>query len=105
MCADWADVLLTCVQVNTEIVQIQRVQTAAGQAQLKALIQAHVDATQSSKGAAILGDWNNQLPKFWQLVPPSEVRLLAYLHYCSEAALRLCYPLSLMVIQGGFVAV
>ena len=69
--------LLTCVQVNTEIVQIQRVQTAAGQAQLKALIQAHVDATQSSKGAAILGDWNNQLPKFWQLVPPSEVRLLA----------------------------
>lgn len=60
------------MQVNTEIVQIQRVETAAGEAQLRDLIQTHVDLTQSSKGAAILNDWSNQLPKFWQLVPPSE---------------------------------
>jgi glutamate synthase (ferredoxin) len=60
------------VQVNTEIVQIQRVQTAAGEAQLRNLIQTHVDNSESVKGAAILDDWANQLPKFWQLVPPSE---------------------------------
>lgn len=58
--------------MNTEIVQIQRVETAAGEAQLKGLIQAHVDNSNSVKGATILADWANQLPKFWQLVPPSE---------------------------------
>ena len=52
--------------------QIQRVQSPAGEAQLKGLVQAHVDATGSSKGSALLQDWSNQLPKFWQLVPPSE---------------------------------
>lgn len=26
----------------------------------------------SAKGKAILADWSNELPKFWQLVPPSE---------------------------------
>jgi glutamate synthase (ferredoxin) len=59
-------------KVNTEIVQIQRVETAAGEAQLRNLIQTHVDNSNSSKGKAILADWANQLPKFWQLVPPSE---------------------------------
>ena len=58
--------------MNTEIVQIQRVETPAGEAQLKNLIQTHVDNSNSSKGKAILADWANQLPRFWQLVPPSE---------------------------------
>lgn len=47
-------------------------ETEAGEAQLRGLIQAHVDATNSAKGASILNDWANALPKFWQLVPPSE---------------------------------
>lgn len=64
--------LLSVVQVNTEIVQIQRVGTPAGEAQLRGLIQAHTDATGSQKGKDILGDWSNSLSKFWQLVPPSE---------------------------------
>ncbi|BDA41678.1 Ferredoxin-dependent glutamate synthase, chloroplastic [Coccomyxa sp. Obi] len=59
-------------KVNTEIVAIQRVSTAAGEQQLKKLIQDHVDLTGSAKGAALLADWSNVLPRFWQLVPPSE---------------------------------
>ena len=51
---------------------IQRVKTAAGAQQLKALIQAHVDKTGSSKGKSILASWDTSLPKFWQLVPPAE---------------------------------
>lgn len=60
------------MQVNAEIVQMQHVQTPAGEAQLRGLIETHVENTGSKKGQAILKDWANELPKFWQLVPPSE---------------------------------
>lgn len=52
--------------------KIQRVTAPVGQMQLKSLIEAHVEKTGSSKGAAILKDWDKYLPLFWQLVPPSE---------------------------------
>ncbi|WP_017307228.1 glutamate synthase-related protein [Spirulina subsalsa] len=58
--------------VNPEIVKIQRVVTPAGEQQLKGLIEAHVEKTGSAKGRAILADWEQALPKFWQVVPPSE---------------------------------
>ena len=59
-------------QVNSEIVAIQRVRTAAGEQQLRKLVQDHVDLTGSARGAALLADWGASLPRFWQLVPPSE---------------------------------
>lgn len=58
--------------VNGEIVAVQRVQTNAGEAQLRGLIEAHVERTGSAKGKAILADWTNAVQRFWQLVPPSE---------------------------------
>jgi glutamate synthase (ferredoxin) len=58
--------------VNREIVTIQRVSTAAGEKQLKELITAHVERTGSPKGKKILDNWQEYLPQFWQLVPPSE---------------------------------
>ncbi|MFM7447359.1 MAG: glutamate synthase-related protein [Leptolyngbyaceae cyanobacterium] len=59
-------------KVNPEIVQLQRVQTPAGERQLKALIQAHADRTGSQKAKTILATWATYLPQFWQVVPPSE---------------------------------
>ena len=59
-------------KVNGEIVSMQRVATAAGEAQLKGLIEEHVAKTGSPKGKAVLAKWAEYLPKFWQLVPPSE---------------------------------
>ena len=59
-------------KVNGEIVAMQRVITPAGEAQLKGLITAHAEKTNSPKAKSILADWSNYLPKFWQLVPPSE---------------------------------
>ena len=59
-------------KVNGEIVTMQRVDSQAGQAQLKTLIEQHVAKTGSPKGAAVLEKWDEYLPKFWQLVPPSE---------------------------------
>ncbi|MBW4645087.1 MAG: glutamate synthase subunit alpha [Goleter apudmare HA4340-LM2] len=58
--------------VNREIVKIQRVSTAAGEKQLQELIRFHSDRTGSPKAKAILQNWSEFLPRFWQLVPPSE---------------------------------
>jgi glutamate synthase (ferredoxin) len=58
--------------VNGEIVKMQRVSTAAGEAQLKELIEAQRDRTNSKKAEKILANWAEYLPKFWQVVPPSE---------------------------------
>lgn len=59
-------------KVNSEIVKIQRVTTAAGEAQLKGFIQAHAERTGSPRAKVILAYWSEYLPQFWQVVPPSE---------------------------------
>ncbi|KAL3156941.1 hypothetical protein ABBQ38_001200 [Trebouxia sp. C0009 RCD-2024] len=59
-------------KVNSEIVAMQRVQTSAGETQLRELLEAHVEYTDSTRAKHILSDWKNNLGKFWQLVPPSE---------------------------------
>jgi glutamate synthase (ferredoxin) len=59
-------------KVNPEIVTLQRVVTEAGAQQLKAMIQAYADHTGSDRAATILSQWETYLPKFWQVVPPSE---------------------------------
>jgi glutamate synthase (ferredoxin) len=59
-------------KINPEIVKIQRIQTSAGEKQLKDLITAHVEKTGSHKGQMILDKWSEYLPKFYQVVPPSE---------------------------------
>ncbi len=59
-------------KVNREIVKLQRVITPAGEQQLKELIQAHAERTDSPKAKTILAHWSEYLPQFWQVVPPSE---------------------------------
>ncbi|OCQ99202.1 glutamate synthase subunit alpha [Oscillatoriales cyanobacterium USR001] len=58
--------------VNPEIVKMQRVNSPAGEQQLKELIQDHGDRTNSQKAKHILANWSEYLPKIWQVVPPSE---------------------------------
>jgi glutamate synthase (ferredoxin) len=60
------------IKVNPEIVKVQRVGFSAGEAQLKALLVEHADRTGSPKAKTILANWSEYLPKFWQVVPPSE---------------------------------
>ena len=60
------------MQVNSEIVAMQRVQTSAGETQLRELLEAHIENTGSSRAKSIMSDWKTNLGKFWQLVPPSE---------------------------------
>ena len=59
-------------KVNGEIVRIQRVQTPAAEAELRGFIERHRDRTGSPKAALILERWDEYLPQFWQIIPPSE---------------------------------
>lgn len=59
-------------KVNPEIVKPQRIVSPVGEQQLKELIQSHAERTGSQKARQILDNWSDYLPKFWQVVPPSE---------------------------------
>lgn len=60
-------------KVNQQIVVPQRVITREGESQLLNLIQLHHQNTGSVKASNILQQWDDFLPMFWQLVPPSEM--------------------------------
>ena len=60
-------------KLNPEIVVMQRVSSKAGEQQLKGLITDHYEKTNSSKAKDLLDNWSEALPKFWQIVPPSEM--------------------------------
>ncbi|MDF1740461.1 MAG: glutamate synthase large subunit [Verrucomicrobiales bacterium] len=59
---------------NPEMVEVIRLEEGdlfAGE--LKGLIEAHVAATDSAKGAELLKDWSASLAKFWRVQPKSDV--------------------------------
>ncbi|MEI6442207.1 MAG: glutamate synthase large subunit [Nostocales cyanobacterium ELA583] len=58
--------------VNHAIVKVQRVVSNVGAQQLYELIKTHGEKTGSPKAQEIIANWTEYLPKFWQLVPPSE---------------------------------
>jgi glutamate synthase (ferredoxin) len=59
-------------RVNPEIVALCELTTPEQEALLKPLLEAHQQATGSSKAAAILADWPSWKCRFRLLVPPSE---------------------------------
>jgi len=73
-------------KVNGEIVSCQRVETQAGETQLQRLLQEHVARTGSAKAQAVLDNWEAMLPKFWQVVPPSEANTPEVTNEVAEVA-------------------
>merc|ERR1711937_1124669 len=59
-------------KVNPEIVEMQRLATPEGEAQLKHMIERHFELTGSEKADEILSNWEEEKGKFWQIYPPSE---------------------------------
>jgi len=59
-------------RVNNEIVKMQRLSTAEGEAQLKTMIERHYETTGSVKAKTILDNWADESGKFWQIYPPAE---------------------------------
>jgi len=61
-------------RVNGEIVKHQRVITAAGELQLRNMVERHFEKTGSEKAESILDNWDENVGKFWQVYPPSEAQ-------------------------------
>jgi glutamate synthase (ferredoxin) len=61
-------------RVNGEIVKYQRVITAAGELQLRNIVERHFEKTGSEKAEHILDNWDEEVGKFWQVYPPSEAQ-------------------------------
>jgi len=59
-------------KVNGEIVKMQRISTSEGEQQLKHMIERHFELTGSERADEILGNWDEEKEKFWQIYPPSE---------------------------------
>ena len=57
-------------RVNNDV-NIQRL-NPIGAAQLRGLVEEHLEATGSAKARAILADWEGYLPRFWHVYPSSE---------------------------------
>jgi glutamate synthase domain-containing protein 2/glutamate synthase domain-containing protein 1/glutamate synthase domain-containing protein 3 len=63
--------------VNLSMVGIEKVDTAAEAASLRALIQRQVELTGSARAAEVLANWDALLPKFVKVMPKDYKRMLA----------------------------
>src|SRR5690606_39027200 len=54
---------------NPELIAIRRLRGAQDDAELKALIQEHLDKTGSQRARTLLEDWEAQRQFFWHIAP------------------------------------
>ena len=69
-------------QANTSMVGLEKVETKAEIAELRAIIERHVDYTKSARGQQVLASFDTYLPKFVKVLPKDYKRMLA----CIEKA-------------------
>ncbi len=74
-------------RINTQMVEVGRVEDPAEAGDLRALIQKHVDATGSKHAANILAAWPTKLPKFLRVIPKDYKRVLACLKRAHDQGL------------------
>jgi len=64
-------------RVNTQMVGIEKLDSAAEIARLRQLIEKHLAYTKSPRAKALLGSWDKTLPKFVKVLPKDYKRMLA----------------------------
>ena len=69
-------------RVNPQMVGVEKLEDGKEIAEMKAMIQKHVDYTKSVRGKAVLDGWATDLPKFVKVLPKDYKRMLA----CIERA-------------------
>jgi glutamate synthase (ferredoxin) len=74
-------------RINTQMVEVERVEDPKEAEELRALIQKHVDATGSKHAANILAAWPTKLPKFLRVIPKDYKRVLACLKRAHDQGL------------------
>ena len=63
--------------LNKDMISIEKVENKYDIQELKAMIEEHVEATGSERGAQILADFVNYLPKFKKIIPYDYKRMIA----------------------------
>jgi glutamate synthase (NADPH) large chain len=63
-------------RANQQLVSLRRVERPEDAAELKALLERHLERTASPRARGILDDWENQLPIFWRVAPVEQVAAL-----------------------------
>jgi glutamate synthase (NADPH/NADH) large chain len=56
-------------RANPDSIVWQRLDSTYWEAQLKALVQAHADSTDSTWSRSIIEDWDRRRGEFWQICP------------------------------------
>ena len=69
-------------RVNTSMVGLEKLESPAEIAEVRALIEKHLDYTKSARAKQILDGWKDYLPKFVKVLPKDYKRMLA----CIEKA-------------------
>jgi len=64
-------------RVNATMVGIEKIETAAEAAEVRALIEKHIAATKSARGIEVIDAWDTFLPKFVKIMPKDYKRVLA----------------------------
>jgi glutamate synthase (NADPH/NADH) large chain len=74
-------------RINTQMVDVERVDDPKEAEDLRALIQKHVDATGSPHAQSVLAAWPTKLPKFLRVIPKDYKRVLACLKRAHDQGL------------------
>jgi len=74
-------------RINTQMVEVERVEDPKEAEELRALIQKHVTVTGSQHAASILAAWPTRLPKFLRVIPKDYKRVLACLKRAHDQGL------------------
>lgn len=69
---------------NKGMIQLEKVEDTNEQEELKAMIQKHLDKTESSVADYILSDWNESIAKFVKVIPTDYKRMLGYISQARE---------------------
>ncbi|MBK6599734.1 MAG: glutamate synthase large subunit [Proteobacteria bacterium] len=74
-------------RVNTQMVDVERIEDAAEADAVRTLIEKHVAATGSKLGERVLAAWGTELPRFFRVMPRDYRRALACLTRAHEQGL------------------
>jgi glutamate synthase (ferredoxin) len=69
-------------RVNLQMVGVEKLESAAEAAEIRALVEKHFSYTRSARARRILDDWDNMVPMFVKVLPNDYKRMLA----CIERA-------------------
>ncbi|OMF30865.1 glutamate synthase subunit alpha [Paenibacillus sp. FSL H8-0548] len=74
-------------QCNLEMVLLERLENSEDIAELKGLIESHVQHTESALGARVLSDWEVSLAKFVKVIPKDYKRMLEQIRKVQDTGL------------------